>query len=363
MVKILPRTLTITVPDVRLHLFEKPGSIDYIITENTVLEGDTVSLTQYSVGDYIAFSSDNPNYRVEQTGGKIIYLGYPSALGTLMIALALLLLFIVIMLLLIAYRHRHTITNAFAALRCRWKNRDIIINSPAIPRTSISENRFKPQTYPRQMAEREEGNVNNSRENQPLSPGEYISKATVEYANDESKIEYPGTSKAETQSEIPTNDFESIDQVDVTLEKAEIEPHDSMSVLGALSQIDLPEGFGIDVEHADDLITDSLAKNLVRKDGAVVYTDGSAKNIINVDTLSEHFRSGDRIDINVLKGKSLIPYDTSYVKVLARGVIDKPLHVYANDFSLSAVKMIALTGGEAIKTATLKIKDKNNQNT
>jgi ribosomal protein L15 len=119
------------------------------------------------------------------------------------------------------------------------------------------------------------------------------------------------------------------------------------------------EGLSVDAKRADELITDSLAKNLVRKRSEGVYTDGSSKSIINVDTLSENFSSGDKIDVNVLKSKSLVPYDTAYIKVLARGMIDKPLTVYANGFSLSAVKMIALTGGEAIKTVTLKPRDKN----
>ena len=86
--------------------------------------------------------------------------------------------------------------------------------------------------------------------------------------------------------------------------------------------------------------------------GITVVTDGDAHGIVNVDTLSESFSPGERVDVNILKQKSLIPYDTAYVKVLARGVIDKPLSVYANDFSLCAVKMIALTGGEAIKVTT-----------
>ena len=64
------------------------------------------------------------------------------------------------------------------------------------------------------------------------------------------------------------------------------------------------------------------------------------------------------MDINLLKEKTLIPYDTGYLKVLARGVIDKPLTVYADDFSLQAVKMIALTGGEAVRARTVSPKDK-----
>ena len=68
------------------------------------------------------------------------------------------------------------------------------------------------------------------------------------------------------------------------------------------------------------------------------------------------FESGEIIDVNRLKEMSLVPYDTAYIKVLARGMIDKPLKVYANDFSLSAVKMIALTGGEAIRVVTVRTK-------
>ena len=110
-------------------------------------------------------------------------------------------------------------------------------------------------------------------------------------------------------------------------------------------------------ERADELISDSLAKNLIVKDEEPIYTTGRRKNIINVDTLSSEFSDGDRVDINALKSKNLVPYDTAYLKVLARGVIDKRLRVYANDFSLAAVKMIALTGGEAVKVVTIRKKE------
>jgi ribosomal protein L18E len=112
----------------------------------------------------------------------------------------------------------------------------------------------------------------------------------------------------------------------------------------------------VDAEHADSLISDSLAKELVKREDVKIETDGTKKRIINVDTLSENFSSGDSIDVNKLKEMSLVPYDTAYVKILARGMIDKPLKVYANDFSLSAVKMIALTGGEAIRVITVRKK-------
>ncbi len=114
----------------------------------------------------------------------------------------------------------------------------------------------------------------------------------------------------------------------------------------------------VDAARADELITDNLAKDLVRREGVKIYTQGSKREIINIDTLSENFASGEAVDVNRLKEMSLVPYDTAYIKVLARGMIDKPLRVYANSFSLSAVKMLALTGGEAIRVTTVKIKVK-----
>lgn len=116
--------------------------------------------------------------------------------------------------------------------------------------------------------------------------------------------------------------------------------------------------FDIDVERADVLITDALAKSLLQKDGDVVYTKGHSRGIINVDTLSDNFSLGEHIDINSLKEKGLIDSNVAYIKVLARGRIDKPLIVYANDFSPSAVKMIALTGGRSIKVITKQIREK-----
>ena len=72
------------------------------------------------------------------------------------------------------------------------------------------------------------------------------------------------------------------------------------------------------------------------------------RSVINVDTLSQNFAAGDEVTLSVLIEKKLVPASTTFVKVLARGRIDKPLKVHADDFSLDAVKMIAVTGGEAI---------------
>lgn len=115
----------------------------------------------------------------------------------------------------------------------------------------------------------------------------------------------------------------------------------------------LGAGFlSIDLDHAERLLTDTIARTLLRRDSGIVETTGSRRAYINVDVLSDNFAPGDRVDINVLKARGLVPKDSFTLKVLGRGRIDKPLYVYANSFSLSAVKMIALTGGEAHKVTS-----------
>ena len=110
----------------------------------------------------------------------------------------------------------------------------------------------------------------------------------------------------------------------------------------------------VDEAYANNLISDLVAKSLITDEDATVQTDGKRRCILNIDTISENFSAGDEVNINDFKRKGLIPPDAKTVKILARGVIDKPIHVQANAFSLSAVKMIALTGGSAVRVKTGK---------
>lgn len=119
-----------------------------------------------------------------------------------------------------------------------------------------------------------------------------------------------------------------------------------------LSSYDEPK-IKVKMEEAESMLSDSMAKNMIKNEREIIYTDGKSRSVVNVDTLSRNFLADDRVDVNILKEKSLVPYDTGYVKVLARGAIDKPLKVYANDFSLAAVKMILLSGGEIRRVVTV----------
>ena len=105
----------------------------------------------------------------------------------------------------------------------------------------------------------------------------------------------------------------------------------------------------VSAEDADSLISDSKATSLIiRSEIAPRVCRGCKKTFVNADTLSESFERGETVTINRLKERGLVPMSACYVKVLARGVIDKPLTVRAQSFSANAVKMIALTGGTAI---------------
>ena len=63
----------------------------------------------------------------------------------------------------------------------------------------------------------------------------------------------------------------------------------------------------------------------------------------------KNFNDGDLVNLEALIAKKLVPAKTEYVKVLARGVLDKKLNVDLHDYSIQAVKMILLTGGTVKK--------------
>ncbi|MBE6667739.1 MAG: hypothetical protein E7607_05480 [Ruminococcaceae bacterium] len=84
------------------------------------------------------------------------------------------------------------------------------------------------------------------------------------------------------------------------------------------------------------------------ENGGTEEYKGTRKAEINIDTISRMFYAGDTVTLNSLKEKKLVGQKVGSVKVLGRGVLDKPLRVVAQDFSASAVKMILLTGGEAV---------------
>ena len=104
----------------------------------------------------------------------------------------------------------------------------------------------------------------------------------------------------------------------------------------------------VSVAQVKEIISDETASILIEKEFDEEKIFGNKKGIINIDIISRNFKAGDIVTVNTLKDKKLIDKNICFVKVLARGVIDKPLVVKAQDFSLDAVKMIQLTGGKVV---------------
>ena len=103
----------------------------------------------------------------------------------------------------------------------------------------------------------------------------------------------------------------------------------------------------ISANEAHSLIQDSQALEFIQPSAR--KRERGKRLSINIDTLGASFVAGDTVDIDILKEKKLIPKTADSVKILARGILDKPLTVIADDFSVDAVKMIILTGGKAIQ--------------
>lgn len=144
--------------------------------------------------------------------------------------------------------------------------------------------------------------------------------------------------------------------VDIVLEKRnkakqeEEKKEESVAVVGPIIEEAMPEIMPEIVEHikaeeADAMISDSLAmKNANHESGAGHGQQG----IINIGWLADHFAANDVITLAALKEKGLISYRVGRIKILADGVLNKPLIIKAESFSIQAIKMIELTGGTVI---------------
>lgn len=155
------------------------------------------------------------------------------------------------------------------------------------------------------------------------------------------------------QGEIPSVDYrEEYLDTDVLLEQGLIK-------IKKVSRGDM-EGKEIAAANIADLVRNKIsigeADAAVADEVAVKFIEieergnvGGKKAIVNLDSISANFAAGETVTAEKLKEKKLIPLNAGFVKVLARGFIDKPLTVEANDFSLAAVKMLVLTGGKAVQ--------------
>ena len=98
-----------------------------------------------------------------------------------------------------------------------------------------------------------------------------------------------------------------------------------------------------------DIAAASLVETVEKLNEEQQSVTQGKRGIINIDTISDNFQNGDVVTLDALKAKDLVPKNVIRLKVLARGILDKAITVEAHEFSIDAVKMIALTGGKVVR--------------
>ncbi len=153
-----------------------------------------------------------------------------------------------------------------------------------------------------------------------------IACSTLGYVTTDMVMEYNEKKKAAQKPVESEPEAEIVPEPEVVEEMPEIVDH-------------------IDAEEADEMISDSLAMSkTIKESGAGV----GFKTYINIGTLDENFEPNDTITLELLKQKGLVDKKAHRIKILAHGILTKPLTVKAESFSIQAVKMIELTGGQVI---------------
>ena len=76
-------------------------------------------------------------------------------------------------------------------------------------------------------------------------------------------------------------------------------------------------------------------------------SEGMLQAQIDLDKIAQSFDAGETVNMQTLKNKGLVPIDTEYVRIVAKGKLTKPLRVEANEFSTAARKILEMSGGEA----------------
>ena len=104
---------------------------------------------------------------------------------------------------------------------------------------------------------------------------------------------------------------------------------------------------------SDDVALENVTEEEKERPTIKVNLKNRVKGVVNIDTLSQTFNANDVITLESLLEKKLVAKNCNTVKVLARGVIDKPLIVKLDDFSLDAIKMILITGGKVVRKKVL----------
>jgi predicted transport protein len=109
----------------------------------------------------------------------------------------------------------------------------------------------------------------------------------------------------------------------------------------------------IHVHDADVLTNEDAECYLETRDRAPIEKENFVTISLNV--IDKEFLDGNRVTLEKLKKKGIVPEECNGFCITAGERLSKPLYVIADDISPAAVKMIVLTGGRAIKLVVPQI--------
>ena len=159
-------------------------------------------------------------------------------------------------------------------------------------------------------------------------------------------------SLAMQEAEVARKEIEYVDYTE-TFVYRDLE---SLIAAGLIKVLEHNEIEEVSAYEVNSLMSDEEAEALVEASDREV--DKSKKVIVNVDTLSMYFKDGEIVNIETVKRRIPgIDKRATFLKVLARGTLNKKLIVDADDYSLDAEKMILLVGGKVLSTAVEEEED------
>ena len=104
---------------------------------------------------------------------------------------------------------------------------------------------------------------------------------------------------------------------------------------------------GVAVKEEVDKIPDDFATNAVEYVTAPEKASRFIKAQLSLKEISKNFRDGDVVDIAAVREKGLCAVNANYLAVTESDKLTKKLHVYADEYTVAAAKMICVAGGEA----------------
>ena len=100
--------------------------------------------------------------------------------------------------------------------------------------------------------------------------------------------------------------------------------------------------------HDCDVLDNETAEKCIEAKNVDVIDD-SVIETVKLDDIDANFQDGNRVTLDKLRKAGLVSEACTGYTVVAGQRLTKPLIIVANDFTLEAVKMIALTGGRVIR--------------